>query len=120
MNQEVKADAGKLDLTLVPTQVIKDIAKVREYGVEKYGSRDNWRKVGIERYNAALFRHLLAYLENPYGIDEESGIAHYKHIACNVAFICQLQHDNVLINAVDRVTKAFQNATGSISGDKDD
>ena len=53
-NQKAKADAGKLDLTLVPTKAIRDCAIVREYGNKKYGLRDNWKNVSVERYTAAL------------------------------------------------------------------
>lgn len=92
-NQNAKADAGKLQLTLVPTQIIKDIAEVRMYGNEKYHSPDNWRYVEIERYRDALFRHFLAYLDDPQGVDEESGLKHLSHIACNVAFLCELEKE---------------------------
>lgn len=93
VNQEVKKDAGKLRLTLVPRQIIKDIAETREYGLKKYTDPENWRKVELERYRDALFRHLIAYLDDPEGVDEESGIKHYKHIATNVAFICELEKE---------------------------
>ena len=89
-NQEAKADAGKPNLTLVPTQIVRDIAEVREYGNRKYGSRDNWKNVEIERYIAALYRHLLSVVEDPLSVDPESEIEHYKHIACNAAFICEM------------------------------
>ena len=36
-DQTIKADAGKPRLTLVPQQIIYDIAKVREYGLAKQG-----------------------------------------------------------------------------------
>ena len=90
-DQTAKADAGKLKLTLVPTQIIRDIAEVREYGNNKYGDPDNWKQVEIQRYRDALFRHLLAYLDDPHGVDEESGIEHYKHMACNMAFLCKME-----------------------------
>lgn len=90
-SQTAKADAGKLDLTLVPLQMIEDVAEVREYGNKKYGDPDNWKTVDIQRYRAALFRHLLAYLRDPDGVDAESGIKHYKHMACNMAFICEME-----------------------------
>lgn len=89
-NQEAKADAGKPNLTLVPTQIVRDIAEVREYGNRKYGSRDNWKNVELERYIAALYRHLLSVVEDSLSVDPESGIEHYKHIACNAAFICEM------------------------------
>lgn len=91
--QTAKADAGKLDLTLVPTKAIRDCAIVREYGNRKYGSRDNWKQVSVERYTAALYRHLLAFIEDPHGVDEESGIQHYKHLLCNACFISALMED---------------------------
>ena len=89
-DQSAKADAGKPNLTLVPTQIIRDIAEVREYGNRKYGSRDNWKNVELERYIAALYRHLLEMVEDPLSVDSESKIEHYKHIACNAAFICEM------------------------------
>lgn len=36
-----KADASKLRLMLVPRQIIRDIDKVREYGVVKYPEPDS-------------------------------------------------------------------------------
>ena len=35
--QQAKADRGKPQLTLVPRQILFDIARVREYGTKKYG-----------------------------------------------------------------------------------
>lgn len=90
-NQTAKADDGKIRPTLVPRQIIRDIAVVRGYGDKKYGSTDNWKQVEIERYRDALCRHLLAYLDDPDGVDEESGIPHYMHMACNCAFICEME-----------------------------
>lgn len=90
-DQQAKADAGKLQLCLVPRQIIRDIAEVREYGNRKYGDPENWRTVSIERYRNAAFRHWLAYLDDPAGVDPESGISHLKHLACNIAFLCELE-----------------------------
>lgn len=90
-NQEIKSDAGKPKLTLVPRQIIFDIAKIREYGVNKYGSSENWRAVDIQRYRDAAFRHFMKYLDDPKGVDEESGLTHLAHLACNVAFLCELE-----------------------------
>ena len=87
-NYDAKHDEGKLQIHLVPPQIIRDIAEVRMYGNDKYGDPDNWKTVEKWRYVDALLRHLLLYLEDPDGVDEESGIKHYKHAACNMAFIC--------------------------------
>lgn len=91
---EAKHDAGKLPISLAPPQIIRDIAEVREYGVKKYKDPDNWRKVELHRYIDALLRHTLLFMEDPYGEDTESGISHYKHMACNLAFICELIKQN--------------------------
>lgn len=90
-DQTAKADAGKLQITLVPTRIIEDIAEVRMYGNKKYHDPNNWKQVEIERYRDALCRHLLAYMRDPKSVDEESGIPHYKHMACNMAFICEME-----------------------------
>ena len=93
-DQTAKADAGKLQLTLVPTQIIRDIARVRMYGVQKYKDPDNWKRVELERYKDAAYRHFLAYLDDPSGVDEESGLPHLWHLACNVAFLCEMEDKN--------------------------
>lgn len=91
-SQEAKRDAGKPRLTLVPRQIIFDIAKVREYAVDnKYKDPDNWKRVEVERYRDAAFRHFMAYLDDPCGVDEESGLSHLAHLATNVAFLCELE-----------------------------
>ena len=33
---------------------------------------------------------MLAFAENPTGADEESGLPHLWHLACNVAFLCEM------------------------------
>lgn len=91
--QEAKADVGKAKLSIVPRQIIWDIAAIREYGNNKYpeGGPDNWKNVEVERYRDALYRHFLLYLDDPHGVDEESGYPHLWHVACNVAFLCDLE-----------------------------
>lgn len=89
-DQTAKADAGNLELSLVPIQIIRDIAEVRMYGNRKYHDPNNWKTVEIERYINALYRHFLAFLDDPDSKDDESGIPHYKHMACNMAFICDM------------------------------
>lgn len=92
--QEAKRDAGKPRLTLVPMQIIWDIAAVREFGTAKYHDPDNWKLVEVERYRDAAFRHFLKYLADPDGVDEESGLPHLWHLACNVAFLCEMEKIN--------------------------
>lgn len=97
-----KDDAGKPKLALVPRQIIWDIAEVREYGNKKYGDPDNWKTVEAQRYRDAAFRHFLKYLDDPCGVDEESGISHLKHLACNIAFLCELEKEKESQNGEKR------------------
>ena len=93
-DQRAKADAGKPQLTLVPRKIIWAIAKVRMYGNKKYGDPENWRQVEPQRYRDAMMRHMLQYLDDPDGVDEESGLPHLWHLATNCAFLCEMEQDS--------------------------
>ena len=91
---EAKLDAGKPRLSLVPSQIIYDIAKVREFAVNgKYPDPEGWKRVEPQRYRDALYRHLVSYIDNPDGVDEESGLPHLFHIATNCAFLCWMMKE---------------------------
>ena len=91
-DQSIKADYGKAKLSLVPMQIVWDIAKVREWAVDnKYHDPENWKQVEVERYRDALLRHVLRYIADPEGRDEETGLSHLAHVATNVAFLCELE-----------------------------
>ncbi len=90
-----KADAGKAPISLVPPAIIWDIAAAREYGLRKYPEtgRDGWRTIGRERIMNAFLRHVLLFMEDPDGIDKESGLPHRVHVAANLSFLCQMARD---------------------------
>lgn len=92
--QEAKGDAGKLRPTLVPTSMIRAVAAIREYGCAKYHDPENWRKVEPQRYRDAAYRHFLAYLDDPQGVDAESGLPHLWNLACNVAFLIETEESH--------------------------
>lgn len=85
-NQEHKADGGKPMMELIPTSAIKSLAAVLTYGAKKY-EPNSWQRVERERYVGAILRHLTAYIDNPIGKDEESGLMHIEHVLCNAAFL---------------------------------
>jgi len=85
----LKHDGGKPRLDLVPPEIIEAVGAVMTHGVEKYGE-GSYRNVEPKRYRAALMRHICKWLKNPYGIDSDSGFPHLWHIACNVAFLLEL------------------------------
>jgi hypothetical protein len=92
-NDTAKADKGKVRPTLVPPSLMLAVAAVREYGCQKYKDPENWRKVEPQRYRDALYRHWLAYLGGE-KCDQESGLPHLWHIACNVAFLIELEEED--------------------------
>ena len=87
-NQEEKQTIGKPNILLVPVDIITAIARVREYGNEKYKDSESWKRVPSQEYINAIWRHLIAMEDNIFAKDEESGLYHLWHIACNVAFLC--------------------------------
>lgn len=87
---DAKQDEGKLQLSLVPPEIINQIAAVRMYGNQKYHNPDNWQTVEIARWWDALLRHLMYCAEH--GLDSrdpESGLPSLAHAACNIAFIVE-------------------------------
>ena len=66
------------------------VAEVSTFGAQKY-SPDSWKRItdGIPRYTDALYRHLLAGVEETH--DEESGLLHAAHAAWNALAILELK-----------------------------
>lgn len=87
--QEAKADAGKLQMMLMLPEINKAVVRVRQYGIEKYKDPDNWKRVSKSRWDNAMLRHLMEYIQDPWSRDEESGLRHIDHIACNLAYILE-------------------------------
>ena len=91
LDQTAKQDNGKLDPTLVPTEIIWAIAAIRRFGLTKYKQPDNWKTVEKPRLQAAAYRHWLEYVANNKSIDKESGLPSLWHCACNIAFLIAME-----------------------------
>ena len=89
MTPGMKHDAGKLRMDLLPPEAIRAMAQVLTYGAAKYAP-NQWRGVSVERYEAALLRHWLAWKEGE-ALDLESGLPHLAHVLCNAAFLVALE-----------------------------
>lgn len=89
-DQQPKTDQGKPRPTLVPVSLIEAVTAIREYGCQKYHDPENWRQVEPQRYRDALYRHWLAYLKGE-KYDQESGLPHLWHLACNAAFLIEME-----------------------------
>lgn len=90
---DAKSDAGKVRPSLVPPSLVIEVAKVREYGIKKYHDPENWKRVEAQRYVDALYRHFLQYLSGE-NLDDESGLPHLSHMACNLAFLIEMEVNN--------------------------
>lgn len=85
-NQEIKRDGGKPEPSLVPWATIKAMARVRRYGIDKYGAAESWRDVEPHRWIDAALRHIYAHLNGEI-TDPESGLPHLWH-ACTSLGLC--------------------------------
>lgn len=90
----IKNDSEKLQPTLLPIKALRGATRVLMFGAKKY-SRNNWRYVEKDRYKDALVRHLWSYLEDPKGVDEESGFPHIDHLLCNALILAELEKEEV-------------------------
>ena len=84
---ELKKDHGKPMWDLLPLNIIEGIVNVLTFGANKY-TANSWQNVdnAENRYFAALMRHLSRY-QSGEQIDQESGINHLHHAACNIVFL---------------------------------
>lgn len=89
-----KYDEGKLRFDLVLPEFEEAVADILTLGAEKYEA-DSWKKVenGIDRYYAALRRHISAWRKGE-KLDPESGKHHLAHAACNIMFLMYLDEEN--------------------------
>ena len=94
VDQQAKADAGKPHPSYCPVALIEGVMAVREMDTKKYGDPDNWKQVEPERFWEATLRHVLKAWNNPYSIDEESGLPNLWHIATNLAFLIEMGKKN--------------------------
>lgn len=94
----IKYDQNKPKLSQFPREAMEAVAEVMEYGARKYG-KGTWNRVEIQRYIDAGARHLYAMQDidengkeciNLSKIDEESGLEHLYHLACNVVYAVAL------------------------------
>lgn len=81
-----KHDGGKVRLDLLPFDALTEVAKVAQFGAEKYAPRD-WES-GRPWYKdfAAMMRHAWAWHRGEDN-DQESGYSHMAHAACCALFL---------------------------------
>ena len=88
--EAVKFDDGKLPMDLLDPEWMEGVARVLQFGAQKYAAH-NWRK-GVEwsRLYAAIQRHLNAFAKG-WEYDDETGLSHLLHASCGLMFLYEMQ-----------------------------
>ncbi len=102
---EQKYDAGKPMWDLLPWSLVQEIVEVLTLGAEEHGAY-SWQNTqdGVNRYFAALHRHLAAWKQGD-KIDPEWGKHHLAHAACCLLFMWWIDTNSVDSDGVDNGTK---------------
>ena len=84
----MKYDSGKLRYDLIPPEVLEELAKILTHGANKYGD-NNWKLLEdpMDRYYAALMRHLQEWRKGNSIDEDDSGELHLSHALANIAFL---------------------------------
>ncbi len=101
MNTGKKFDTEKANWFLLPMESVSEIVKVMTFGANKYG-KANWKLLANceERYFSAAMRHLEAWQSGQLN-DEESGLPHLAHAACNIIFLLWFSKTKSFNNVFD-------------------
>lgn len=115
MEKIYKDEKNKARIDLVDPEFIVGIAEILGYGVEKYEPY-SFQKVaeGLDKYYAAAMRHILKWRTGDFE-DEETGKNHLLHAACNLMFMCRIQHQEVIgpLMSVTKLHKIWEKTNGS-------
>lgn len=80
-------DGGKPPIANVPYALITEVAEVMEYGHEKYGDYNNYKKgMEITRNLSCALRHIYKF-RNGEDLDPESNRNHIAHAAARLGFV---------------------------------
>lgn len=84
----MKYDSGKLRYDLIPPEILEELAKILTHGAKKYGD-NNWKLLEdpMDRYYAALMRHLQEWRKGNSIDEDDSGELHLSHALANIAFL---------------------------------
>lgn len=86
MDQAKKKDSGKIPLQLLPFDALTEIARVLQFGAQKYAARGWENGIEYDRCYGAALRHLFSWHQGEDN-DPETGINHLAHAGCEVLFL---------------------------------
>lgn len=85
----VKDTSNKPKLHLLKPKMLREMARVRAFGILKYQNDVDWMKSDQADYLSAALRHIYAYIEGE-DSDTESGISHLAHAATSLMLAYQI------------------------------
>ncbi len=90
MMKELKAlryNSNKPTMSMVPLEVVREIAKVFDYGSKKYPERDNWKKgFAWQSLLDSCLRHLTDW-QTGNDLDDESKLNNITMALCNLTML---------------------------------
>ena len=100
----IKHDTNKTPWHLIPFDALEPVAKVLEFGAQKY-SPWNWREhkgFSWTRVFSATLRHLFAWVRGE-DLDKETGLPHLAHAVCNLLFLLHYSQNRETFTLDDRM-----------------
>ena len=106
---------GKPSPMWTPALGVLEVAKVTEYGAQKYAPHDWWSGQSYSTLVGSASRHVLRMLcYGPLSRDKESGLLHAAHAAWNL--LCLLHfHNEGRDKELDDLTKWVGKVTGEVA-----
>lgn len=90
--QGLRYNEGKPKLSLVSFLALTGLARVLEFGANKY-SAWNWVKgMPLDQVLDSTLRHIAA-IQRGEELDAESGLPHIDHVQCNTMFLSHFYHE---------------------------
>jgi hypothetical protein len=86
-NRGLKRDTGKPRISLIPPEIIFELAKIFTFGEQKYNGAGTWQLLEDVRFYDALQRHLIAWQMGEV-FDPESDEFHSSHALWNMLILC--------------------------------
>ena len=87
-----KTFGGKYEPTLIYSSLLKALAEVRRYGIQRYGNSEDWREVSTNDFLDAFMRHSIAFALDGEETDKDSGLPHMYLALGNLAYLIERRH----------------------------
>lgn len=94
MQEGLKFDSEKLRFDLLPVDALREITKVLNFGLGKYGERNWERGMNWARLYRAAVGHMFDWFESN-ELDNESNLLHLAHAGCCILFLISYAKRNV-------------------------